>query len=387
MTCNALCCQAGALTVPRSPVRNAEIHEAIVKEMFLDRHFFLPVPKNLVWIAMPLLAPIRHVRSLTTPDRPAGHNPDLQTASKDASGETATQSTQDDVRPANILTIRKEKTMNVIPMKAPMKPDENSLPDMIPTIGPMILDIKPYKNSTPDGIPMKAPMFPNNAPNENSSLEELAAYALHKQKQIFARDKMNGEDLWLMGQALTWAKKSVRGKWEKWWKAQGLRKTYVWQARKLYERATLDDVKELGVTEALLKFKIVAEKKAKHATATVPTAAIEKMEDTKATPASDEEATEPTEQEEDGSDPEPEEQSTDALAEEEEKELKEWQDALRQQTPKTRAVAILHALEHLRDDLNEEEVDEELRQTFSQIAELAEELKGLNKQIDANEAA
>jgi hypothetical protein len=284
--------------------------------------------------------------------------------------------------------------MNVIPMKAPMKPDENSLLNMIPTIGPMILDIKPYKNSTPDMIPMKAPMFPNNEPNENSTLDELAAYALLKQKQIFARDKMIGEDLWLLGQALTWAKKTVGGKkWEKWWKAQGLKKTFVWVARKLHERATLDQVKELGLTESLLKFEIVAGKKGKPAAKTVPTATMEKVEDTNPTPDSNEQVTEGNEVAESNEKPSEvsvpvgDEQPTDVLAEEEEKELKEWQDALRQQTPKTRAVAILHALELLRDELNAEDVDEELKTTFSQIAELAEELKGLNKQTDANEAA
>jgi hypothetical protein len=56
-------------------------------------------------------------------------------------------------------------------------------------------------------------------------------------------------------------------------------------------------------------------------------------------------------------------------------------------TPKTRAVAIQHALELLRDELNEEEVDEELQLTFSQIAELAEELKGMNKHVEVEHAA
>ena len=121
-------------------------------------------------------------------------------------------------------------------------------------------------------FPMTAPMFPNDEPNENSTLDELGAYALVKQNRIIANDKRNGEDLWLMGQALTWAfNKTPHGEWEKWFKAQGLKKTYVWQARKLYEKATLDQVTNIGLTKALRKFKVVAEKKAKHEAVTVPT--------------------------------------------------------------------------------------------------------------------
>jgi hypothetical protein len=269
-------------------------------------------------------------------------------------------SKQDDVRLANILTIRKEKNMNVIPMIAPMP-------------------------------------LPNNEPNENSSLDELGAYALRKQTRIIASDKMNGEDLWLMGQALAWAfKKTPHGEREQWFKAQGLKKTYVWQARKLYERATLDQVRNIGLTNALRKFKVVAEKKAKPAAVTVPTK--EEDEKSKAPLDSNEAGTEPT-GEAHGSDvaendeevpddlAEGTDKPTDDLAEEEEKELKEYQDALRQTSPKTRAVAIQHALELLRDELNAEEIDEELQQTFRQIAELVEELKGLSKHADANEAA
>ena len=245
-------------------------------------------------------------------------------------------------------------------------------------------------------IPMKAPMFADNEPNENSSLDELAAYALLKQKEVLARDKMNAEDLWLMGQALQWAKnQKPHGGWEKWFKSQGLKKTYVWLARTLHKEATLDEVKELGVTEALRKFGVLTQKKAKPEAATVPDEALD--EDANEPPDSNEKDTEPTD-EVDGTDPAEseedanddsngDEEPTDDLAEEDEKELKAFQDALRQPTPKTSAVAILHALELLREELNAEEVDEELQQTLGQIAQLAAAMKGGSKETDAEEAA
>jgi hypothetical protein len=71
--------------------------------------------------------------------------------------------------------------------------------------------------------PTIAPLgdLPDQEPTENSSLEELAAYALDKQNGILASDKTNGEDLWLMGQALEWAyKKTPYGEWEDWFKSQ-----------------------------------------------------------------------------------------------------------------------------------------------------------------------
>jgi len=211
-------------------------------------------------------------------------------------------------------------------------------------------------------MPTIAPM--GNEPNENSSLDELATYALGKQTQIIARDKRNREDLWLMGQALQWAKdKLPYGEWEKWWKAKGLKKTYVWQARKLHENAaSLERVKELGLTEALLKFGVVAEKKAKEsATAERPSKTTQDDDD-------------PGESEQDARDT-----PKDDLADEEAKEHKEHQEAIRKLTPKTRAVAIQHALELLRDDLNGEEIDEDLQRTLGEIAQLAEELKRVSK--------
>ena len=243
-----------------------------------------------------------------------------------------------------------------------------------------------------DMIRMKGPMFPNTEPNENSSLDELGAYAFLKQEQVLGRDKMNAEDLWLMGQALAWAKKQKpHGGWEKWFKSQGLKKTYVWQARTLHDKATLDEVEELGLTEALRKFGVLVEKK--------PKPAEEKTTKvTPPTPASNDGATEPTDEDNGGdpteseenaddNDPDGDEKPTDDLADEEEREFKAYQDALRQRTPKTRAVAIQHALELLRDDLDEEEIDEELQSTFGQIAELAEKLKGLSERANANEAS
>jgi hypothetical protein len=176
----------------------------------------------------------------------------------------------------------------------------------------------------------------------------------------------------------------------------------VWQARKLYKNAsTLEDLKQLGVTEALLKFGVVVEKKPQAGT---KAASVKKNKDenAEAVPASDKEAEKPNEtpeqsekveeateathkSDEDGGDPtEADEQPADNLADEEEKELKAYQESIRKLTPKTRAVAIHHALELLREELDGEEVDEELQQTICQIAQLAEELKGLNSHDEQN---
>lgn len=247
--------------------------------------------------------------------------------------------------------------------------------------------------------PIIAPMFPDDEPTENSSLEELTTYALNKQKGIFARDKKNAEDLWLMGQALAWAKPKVgHGKWEKWWKVKGFKKTYVWQARKLHENAaTLGEVKKLGLTEALLKFGVVAQKKEKAGT----TAASEKKakdEPKGKAPSASKEAEGPTVQDEDCDEPDPDEEPTeqvedcdeagsdqqpnDHLADEEEREFKEFEASIRKMTPKARAVAIHHALELLRDELDKDEVDQELQQTLGQIAQLAEAMKGVSQHVE-----
>jgi hypothetical protein len=225
-------------------------------------------------------------------------------------------------------------------------------------------------------MPTIAPMLPNNNPTKDSSLDDLAVFAMLKQDEILARDKKNGEDLWLMGQALAWAKAKVQhGQWEKWWKAKGFKKTYVWQARRLHESASLEDVQELGVTEALLTFGVIAEKKEKESVLN----AKPKKEDDEL-PA----APEPAEQGQyDGEESTPDEAPADDLADEEDKELKEYQESIRKLTPKTKAVAIHHALEQLRDELNGDEVDQELRQTLGEIARLAEELKGVSKTVEA----
>lgn len=226
--------------------------------------------------------------------------------------------------------------------------------------------------------PETAPMFLDTNPTENSSLSELAAYALSKQHEFFDRDKKNGEDLWLMGQALEWAKAKVQhGEWEKWWKTNGFKKTYVWQARKLHAAASLEDVEELGLTEALLQFGVVAEKKAKES---VPSGKSDMGERPKAHAAEEDEAPEPVEHDEsEGEEPDSEEPPQDDLAEDAEKEFKEFEEMIRKLTPTTRAVAIHHALELLRDELSGDEIDDELQQTLSQIAQLAEEMKGVSK--------
>lgn len=251
-------------------------------------------------------------------------------------------------------------------------------------------------NDTPEIAPLGD--LPDYEPTENSSLDELAAYALLKQNGIIASDKKNGEDLWLMGQALEWAKERLpHGEWEKWWKAKGFKKTYVWQARTLHNKAMLEKVKELGLTEALRKFDVVPDRKPQAGTTKAAGDKTKKDDNTKATPAvntkeveEQAEAPEPSEDteqpteapakgsEDDGDPAEGNDQPSGDLADEEEKELKEYQAAIRKQSPKARAVVIQHALELLRDDLHGEEVDQELQKTFGQIAQLAEALKGLN---------
>jgi hypothetical protein len=171
-----------------------------------------------------------------------------------------------------------------------------------------------------------------------------------------------------------------------------LKKTWVWQARKLHEITTLDEVKELGMTEALRKFKVLPEKKSQAVTKAAGGKKF-KDADAEAVPASDKEASkqadapEPSqdaEKQTEALEPSGEEgsdegsQPSDDLADEENKELKAYQESIRTLTPKARAVAIHHSLELLREELDGEEVDEELQQTFGQIAQLAEELKGLN---------
>lgn len=265
-----------------------------------------------------------------------------------------------------------------------------------PKTAPMVLD-KEYAPLPKSG--------PEHEPTENSSLEELTAYALNKQAGIFAREKMNAHDLWLMGQALSWAKPKVgHTKWEKWWKDKGFKKTYVWQARKLHENAaTLEEVKDLGVTEALVKFGVVAEKKEKPTAKgtpikkAAPSGTDEPSDHEEAAvneeaPTAEAESTEtapiqqePNEQVQD--EEEPEKAPADELAEEEDKELREYQSSLRSLTPNTRAVAILHALELLRDDLNGSDVDTDLRSTFTQIAALAEQLKGPRQETECSVAA
>ena len=239
--------------------------------------------------------------------------------------------------------------------------------------------------------------FPDNEPNEKSSLDQLAIYALNKQEAIILRDIQNAEDLWLMGQAMEWAfKKTPYGEWEKWCKAKGFRKTYVWQARTLHERAELEQVNALGLTEALRKFKVIPEKKAKADTATEADVVSKEQDHIKALPDSVEDASEPSSgnlaegnEQPSNSVPEPEsaEQPIDQQAEEDEPgEIKAVKNGFGKQTPKTRAVVILHALESLLDDLNGQEIDEELQQTFCQIAEVAREMK-VSRHVELKQAA
>ena len=94
-------------------------------------------------------------------------------------------------------------------------------------------------------------------------------------------------------------------------------------------------------------------------------------------------ADQPIELEDNGGETEQGDEPTDDLADEEEKEFKEFEASIRKLTPKTKAVAIHHAMELLRDDLKGQEVDDELQETFGQIAQLAEELKGKNQQVKA----
>ena len=256
--------------------------------------------------------------------------------------------------------------------------------NMIPTIAPMPL---------PEYAPKPTIARMNHhevdaSPNENSTLESLVAYALLMQEGIYATDKKNAEDMWLMGQVLTWAfKKILHGNKEDWLESQGLKKTYAWQARQLF-KATLEQVKQYGLTEALRKFKIVAEKKSKADVVPVPESESEENEISTAPSTRIKEGTEPTDQVV-GEDLDPDGDAEPAadLANEETKEHKEYQAKIRMKTPKDRAVAIQHSLELLRDDLSGEDVDEELQQIFGQIAALAEEMIGRSKQNDLEQAA
>jgi hypothetical protein len=106
--------------------------------------------------------------------------------------------------------------------------------------------------------------------------------------------------------------------------------------------------------------------------------AEEEEQPTKAPESSKATEAEPTDADDGGDPADAEAKPSNDLADQEGKELKAYQESIRKPTPKMRAVAILHALELLREELKGDEVDEELQQTFDQIAQLAEELKGLN---------
>lgn len=233
-------------------------------------------------------------------------------------------------------------------------------------------------------------------PTATSTLDELATYALLKQSQIIDRDKKNGEDLWLMGRALELAyQQSPYGTWERWWKAKGFKKTYVWHARKLHKAATLDQVKDLGLTEALVSFGVVAAKDdptdGTSGTGCGPQEQEEAPQDQGGEPVTDvgeqpDEALDEDDPADDHDKDEPEsdgpEDAGQVLEDEEDKDFKDYQAAIRKLTPLSKAVAIRNALELLLDDVIGEEIEEELQDTFDQIVELVEALGGLNGRDD-----
>ena len=266
------------------------------------------------------------------------------------------------------------------------------------------------ETSSLNDAPLTAPMpgLPNPEPTESSSLDELATYGLLKQGQIIARDRANAQDMWLMGRALRWAKAKVpHGSWEEWLRAKKFKKTWAWKARTLSEATTLDKVKNLGLTEALVRFGIDKPKPAQvkdqpkrnakneadtvQKTTTQPDTEESQLEQDEAPDDGTKglELGEGPESEEDGplNEEGPDEDlhdgpSDQGVDDEEDKDFKEYQAALRRQTPLSRAVAIRNALELILEDVIGESVEVELQDTFGQIAELAEALRGLNDRDD-----
>jgi len=131
---------------------------------------------------------------------------------------------------------------------------------------------------------------------------------------------------------------------------------------------SLDAVKELGLTQSLVRFGVIPAKEPekesdspakKEATRRTAQNKGSKQEGRRVNP-------------DDGMD-------VQAVPDDEgDTAFKKYQAALRQQTPLSRAVAIRNAVELLMEDVIGEQVEEELQDSFDQIAELAEALRGLN---------
>ena len=98
-------------------------------------------------------------------------------------------------------------------------------------------------------------------PNENWNLSQLAKYVLTRLDKIEQLGRRTSVETHRLGHALSIIQQKTKpfGKWTKWLAKHEIPRTTAWEAIRLFESATEEEVAELTITEAKIRYGIYPE--------------------------------------------------------------------------------------------------------------------------------
>jgi hypothetical protein len=100
-----------------------------------------------------------------------------------------------------------------------------------------------------------------NRPNDTWRLDELARYALDGLDKIRQLGRRTSVETWRVGHALSIVQQKTKPKrqWGQWLAKHEISRTIAWEAIRLFEAATEDEVAELTISEAKIRYGIYPE--------------------------------------------------------------------------------------------------------------------------------
>jgi hypothetical protein len=100
-----------------------------------------------------------------------------------------------------------------------------------------------------------------NHPDENWTLEQLGQYIVAGLDKVTRLSRRTSVETWRVGHALSIVQHKTKpfGQWTKWLAKHDIARMTAWEAIRLHESATEEEIAELTITEAKTKFGIYPE--------------------------------------------------------------------------------------------------------------------------------
>lgn len=98
-------------------------------------------------------------------------------------------------------------------------------------------------------------------PSETWNLRQLAKYVLSRLDKIERLGRRTSVETHRLGNALSIVQRKTKpfGEWTKWLTKHAIPRTTAWEAIKLFEAATEEEISQLTITEAKIKYGIYSE--------------------------------------------------------------------------------------------------------------------------------